>query len=79
MITTDSGEQVEALAPIIISASRSTDIPAFYGQVVLLIVWPRGIVFGIIRLIGGRCMCRLSGVRQSCFGQRTRSDITLFA
>ena len=30
MITTDSGEQVEALAPIIISASRSTDIPAFY-------------------------------------------------
>ena len=29
MITTDSGEQVEALAPIIISASRSTDIPAF--------------------------------------------------
>ena len=30
IITTDSGEQVEALAPIIISASRSTDIPAFY-------------------------------------------------
>ena len=32
MITTDSGEQVEALAPIIISASRSTDIPAFYAK-----------------------------------------------
>ena len=32
MITTDSGEQVEALAPIIISASRSTDIPAFYSD-----------------------------------------------
>lgn len=30
IITIDSGEQVEALAPIIISASRSTDIPAFY-------------------------------------------------
>ena len=30
IIITDSGEQVEALAPIIISASRSTDIPAFY-------------------------------------------------
>jgi DNA repair photolyase len=31
-ITTDSGEQVEALAPIIVSASRSTDIPAFYSN-----------------------------------------------
>ncbi|MDR1182111.1 MAG: DUF1848 domain-containing protein, partial [Bacteroidales bacterium] len=31
-ITTDSGEQVEALAPIIVSASRSTDIPAFYAE-----------------------------------------------
>lgn len=31
-ITTDIGEIVEALAPIIISASRSTDIPAFYAK-----------------------------------------------
>jgi len=31
-IITDSGEQVEAQAPIIISASRSTDIPAFYAK-----------------------------------------------
>ena len=31
-ITTDSGKQVEAQAPVIISASRSTDIPAFYAQ-----------------------------------------------
>lgn len=31
-ITTDSGEQVEATAPVIISASRSTDIPAFYAK-----------------------------------------------
>ena len=31
-ITTDSGTQVEAVAPVIISASRSTDIPAFYAQ-----------------------------------------------
>ena len=31
-ITTDSGEQVEAQAPIIVSASRSTDIPAFYAK-----------------------------------------------
>lgn len=31
-ITIDSGETKEAVAPLIISASRSTDIPAFYGQ-----------------------------------------------
>lgn len=31
-ITTDNGKNVEAIAPIIISASRSTDIPAFYGS-----------------------------------------------
>ena len=29
---TDSGEKVEAVAPVIISASRSTDIPAFYAK-----------------------------------------------
>lgn len=32
LITTDSGEHVEATAPVIISASRSTDIPAFYAK-----------------------------------------------
>lgn len=31
-IKTDSGEIIEALAPVIISASRSTDIPAFYAK-----------------------------------------------
>ena len=31
-ITTDSGERVEAQTPVIISASRSTDIPAFYAK-----------------------------------------------
>lgn len=31
-ITTESGKQVEATAPVIISASRSTDIPAFYAK-----------------------------------------------
>ena len=31
-ITTDTGTQVEAVAPVIISASRSTDIPAFYAK-----------------------------------------------
>ena len=32
LIKTDSGEMVEAVAPVIISASRSTDIPAFYAK-----------------------------------------------
>jgi DNA repair photolyase len=32
VITTDQGRQVEATAPVIISASRSTDIPAFYAK-----------------------------------------------
>ncbi|ALK83083.1 hypothetical protein BvMPK_0455 [Phocaeicola vulgatus] len=31
-IKTDSGEMIEASAPVIISASRSTDIPAFYAK-----------------------------------------------
>ena len=32
VITNDAGEKVEAATPIIISASRSTDIPAFYAK-----------------------------------------------
>ena len=32
VIINDSGQKVEATAPIIISASRSTDIPAFYAK-----------------------------------------------
>jgi len=31
-ITTENGEKVKAQAPVIISASRSTDIPAFYSD-----------------------------------------------
>lgn len=31
-IRTDEGKQVEAISPVIISASRSTDIPAFYTK-----------------------------------------------
>ena len=31
-IATDSGETVNAISPVIISASRATDIPAFYGE-----------------------------------------------
>ena len=32
IIKTDQGQQAEATAPVIISASRSTDIPAFYAK-----------------------------------------------
>lgn len=32
IITLDSGERAEATVPVIISASRSTDIPAFYAK-----------------------------------------------
>lgn len=32
IITRDTGEAVEAVAPVIISASRSTDIPAFFAR-----------------------------------------------
>ncbi len=32
IIINDAGEQVEATAPVIVSASRSTDIPAFYAK-----------------------------------------------
>lgn len=42
-IKTDNGELVEAQAPIIISASRSTDIPAFYADW-FVERWKRGYV-----------------------------------
>ena len=32
VITTSDGKAVEAFAPIIVSASRATDIPAFYAD-----------------------------------------------
>lgn len=31
-IISDSGDIVEAVAPVVISASRSTDIPAFFSK-----------------------------------------------
>jgi DNA repair photolyase len=32
IIKNDGGEEVEAMAPVIVSASRATDIPAFYAE-----------------------------------------------
>lgn len=55
-IYTDSGELVEASAPVIISASRSTDIPAFFWQNGSLTVLQKGIVLGIIHLISRKCI-----------------------
>ena len=31
-ILTDTRKKVEAMAPVVVSASRSTDIPAFYAD-----------------------------------------------
>ncbi len=32
VLTTSDGKTVEAFAPVIVSASRATDIPAFYAD-----------------------------------------------
>ena len=32
VLTTSDGKTVEAFAPVIVSASRATDIPAFYSD-----------------------------------------------
>lgn len=48
IITNDTGEQVEATAPVIVSASRSTDIPAFMPSGSST-AWLKGIVLGITR------------------------------
>lgn len=36
VIQRDNGEMVEAQAPVIVSTSRSTDIPAFYAEMLEL-------------------------------------------
>lgn len=46
-------ERVEAITPVIISASRSTDIPAFMPSG-FSTAWQKAIVLGTIRLISKR-------------------------
>jgi len=46
-IITDNGEEVEAISPVIISASRETDIPAFYSDWFLYRFFDRGYVVTI--------------------------------
>lgn len=75
-ICTDSGKIVEATAPVIISASRSTDIPAFYAK------------WFFNRLAKGYCAwynpfnqqkmyISFKNVRSLYFGQRTLSQYYL--
>ena len=61
IITNDTGEQVEATAPVIVSASRSTDIPAFYAK--WSTAWLKGIVLGIIRSTSRKCIFRSKTAR----------------
>ena len=70
-VITDRGEYVEAVEPVIISASRSTDIPAFYSE------WFFNRVFGRMCSIGNRPTFRSGGAGLWCFGQRTRSRLCL--
>lgn len=69
-ILTEQGDNVEATAPVIISASRSTDIPAFYAKW-FSIAWQKVIVLGTIRSISKRCISLSVSVELLCFGQRT--------
>ena len=62
IITNDTGEQVEATAPVIVSASRSTDIPAFYAK------WffnrlAKGYLLGITRSTSKKCIFRSKTAR----------------
>lgn len=62
IITNDTGEQVEATAPVIVSASRSTDIPAFMPSGSST-AWLKGIVLGIIRSTSRKCIFRSKTAR----------------
>lgn len=55
IITNDTGEQVEAIAPVIVSASRSTDIPAFMPSGSST-AWLKGIVHGITPSTSRKCI-----------------------
>lgn len=54
-IRTDFGEIVEATAPVIISASRSTDIPAFMPNGSST-AWLKVIALGTILLTSKKCI-----------------------
>lgn len=66
-----SGERVKAIAPVIISASRATDIPAFFlpGSSIGL---TRDIAYGRIHIMAKIHMSVLQILASSSFGQRIR-------
>lgn len=72
-ICTDSGKIVEATAPVIISASRSTDIPAFYAKW-FLTAWQKAIALGTIHSISKRCISLSVSVGLLYFGQKIRNQ-----
>ena len=65
-ITRDNGEQVQATAPVIISASRSTDIPAFYAK------------WFINRLKSGYCVWYNPFNQQPCYVSFAKTKVVVF-
>ena len=65
-ITRDNGEQVQATAPVIISASRSTDIPAFYAK------------WFINRLKAGYCVWYNPFNQQPCYVSFAKTKVVVF-
>lgn len=66
IITRDNGEQVQATAPVIISASRSTDIPAFYAK------------WFINRLKAGYCVWYNPFNQQPCYVSFAKTKVVVF-
>lgn len=66
IITRDNGEQVQATAPVIISASRSTDIPAFYAK------------WFINRLKSGYCVWYNPFNQQPCYVSFAKTKVVVF-
>lgn len=65
-IIRDNGEQVQATAPVIISASRSTDIPAFYAK------------WFINRLKAGYCVWYNPFNQQPCYVSFAKTKVVVF-
>ena len=56
-IITQDGREVQGVAPLIVSVSRATDVPAFYADW-FSGVWSVVIADGVIRLMVPIPMCR---------------------
>ena len=74
-IVLDSGEHAEAQAPVVVSASRSTDIPAFYADC-FLSGCAADIRHGRTRLTVCGRMWRIATHGLSCFGRRTQGHLS---